>query len=134
VTDAQELPGLLQRASTLLDAAGIIVWLQDPLGHELRPAVSHGYSPAIMSRVQAIPRDANNATAAAFRSGELRLVTGDGLSNGALVVPLITSAGPVGAIAAEIRHGGESNKGVQAVATLIAAQLATLVSVGGTGK
>jgi CHASE3 domain sensor protein len=134
VTEAQELPGLLQRAAALLDAAGIIVWLQDPLGHELRPAVSHGYSPSIMARVQAIPRDANNATAAAFRSGELRTVTGDGFSNGALVVPLVTSAGPVGAMAAEIRHGGEMSKTVHAVATLIAAQLATLVSVGGGGK
>jgi CHASE3 domain sensor protein len=130
VAEAQELPGLLQRAAVLLDASGIIVWLQDPLGVELRPAIGHGYSAQVMARLTAIPREADNATAAAYRAGELRVVEAEPDTPGAVVIPLLTAQGPAGAIAAEIRHGGETRRATQAIATILAAQISTLVSVG----
>jgi hypothetical protein len=130
VAEAQELPGLLQCAAVLLDASGIIVWLQDPSGVELRPAIGHGYSSQVMARLAAIPRDADNATAAAYRAGELRVVEAEPDTHGAVVVPLLTAQGPAGAIAAEIRHGGETRQTTQAIATILAAQISTLVSVG----
>jgi hypothetical protein len=129
VAEAQELPGLLQRAAELLDASGIIVWVQDATGLELRPAISHGYASQVMSRLRAIPRDADNATAAAYRAGELRVVEGDAATPGAVVVPLLTSLGPAGVMAAEIRRGGETSTATQAIATIVAAQISTLVPV-----
>jgi signal transduction protein with GAF and PtsI domain len=75
-----------------------------------------------------IHRDANNAAAAAYRSAEIRTVAGDAITNGALVVPLMTSEGCVGVLSAEMKGGGEKDESSQALATIFAAQLAMLVS------
>lgn len=127
--DAHELPGLLERAARLIDATGFIVWLGDAGGTELRPALAHGYAPQTLARLPAIPRAANNATAAAWRSGEVQVVKTNGMSPGALAVPLLTASGCVGVLAAEIRHGRESSESIRALARLVAAQLAGLVAV-----
>lgn len=127
--DAQELPGLLERAARLIDATGFIVWVGDAAGAELRPALAHGYSPQTLARLPAIPREADNATAAAWRSGEVQIVKTNGMSPGALAVPLLTASGCVGVLAAEIRHGRESSESIRALARLVAAQLASLVGV-----
>ena len=55
-------------------------------------------------------------------------MAGTDLTNGAVVVPLMTPAGCVGVLAAELRHGGERREATRALATIVAAQLATLVS------
>jgi hypothetical protein len=127
--DAEELPGLLERAARLIDATGFIVWVADAGGTELRPALAHGYTSQTLARLPAIPRGADNATAAAWRSGEVQVVKTNGMSPGALAVPLLTAAGCMGVLAAEIRHGRESSDSVRALARLVAAQLATLVSL-----
>jgi hypothetical protein len=57
----------------------------------------------------------------------MEVVGGTKERNGAVVVPVVTVNGCVGAMAAEIRHGAEASPSVQAVATIIAAQLASLV-------
>ncbi|HEX9093986.1 MAG TPA: hypothetical protein VF902_08380, partial [Coriobacteriia bacterium] len=74
-----------------------------------------------------IARDAQNATAAAFRTGLLQTVKSDAVSNGAIAAPLLTPAGCVGVMAAEVRGEGEQHEGKLAAATIVAAQLATLV-------
>jgi hypothetical protein len=127
--DAHELPGLLERAARLIDATGFIVWVGDAGGTELRPALAHGYAPQTLARLPAIPRGADNATAAAWRSGEMQVVKTNGMSPGALAVPLLTASGCVGVLAAEIRHGRESSESIRALARLVAAQLAGLVAV-----
>jgi hypothetical protein len=129
--DAHELPGLLERAARLIDATGFIVWVGDAGGAELRPALAHGYAPQTLARLPAIPRGADNATAAAWRSGEVQVVKTNGMSPGALAVPLLTASGCVGVLAAEIRHGRESSESIRALARLVAAQLAGLVAVPG---
>jgi hypothetical protein len=129
VKDTQEIPALLDRAARLLDAQGIVLWMADPDGRELVPTVTHGYAPAAVSRLWSIPRDADNATAAAFREATVQTVRGDALSNGAIVAPLITPGGCVGVMAAEVRHERERQEPVRAVAAIIAAQLATLIGV-----
>jgi hypothetical protein len=126
--DPQELPALLDRAARLIDASGFIVWVGDPDAGELRPALAHGYTAAALSRLPAIPRDADNATAAAWRGADMQIVQTNGMSRGALVTPLFTPAGCVGVLAAEIRHGRESSEPVRAMARIIAAQIAMLVS------
>jgi cbb3-type cytochrome oxidase subunit 3 len=127
VIDTQELPSLLDRASMLLDARGIILWISDPDGRELNPIVAHGYPAQLVNRLGTIDRDAENATAAAFRTALLQTVKADAESNGAIVAPLVTPAGCVGVMAAELRRDGERDESRLAAAAIVAAQLATLV-------
>ena len=129
VADSRQLPVLLERAAGLLDATGIIVWLADPSQQELRPVLAHGFSPHSLQRLPAIPVDADNATAAAFRHAQVEVVRASGLSPGAVVVPLLAPEGCFGVVAAEVRHGREASESKRALARLIAAQLATLLAV-----
>jgi CHASE3 domain sensor protein len=127
VIDTQALPAILGRAATVLDAPGIVLWIADPDGHELSPVVTHGYSQQMVTRLGTILRDAENATASAFRTSLMQIVDADAVSNGAIAAPLVTPAGCVGVMAAEVRHEGEKDSGKLAAATIVAAQLATLV-------
>jgi hypothetical protein len=128
VLETRQLPGLLERTANIIDASGMIVWIADPISHELRPAMSFGYSEQVMTRMGGIARDANNAAAASYRSAEMRTVSGDGVTNGALVAPLITPDGCIGVLSAEMKGGSERDEAARALAAIFAAQLATLVS------
>jgi hypothetical protein len=128
VAGEDQLPVLLFRASKVLDAAGIIVWVPEPSRESLRPAMSHGYEDKVIARLGRIHRDANNAVAAAFRLTEVRTVSGDASTNGAVAVPLMTSNGCVGVLSAEMKGGSEKDECSQALAAIFAAQLATLVA------
>lgn len=127
VVDTQALPAILERAAAVLDAPGIVLWIADPDGRELSPIVTHGYSQQLVSRLGTILRDAENATASAFRTSLLQTVKTDAVSNGAIAAPLVTPAGCVGVIAAEVRNAGEGDSAKLAIATIVAAQLASLV-------
>ena len=130
VSDIDELRGLVAQASDLIDASGLIVWMSVPGEKDLRPVLSHGYPAEMISRLPPLARTADNAAARGFRSGQLQIVLArPGSSNGAVVAPLLTSAGCVGVVSAEIRGGGESSEGVQALAAIVAAQLATVLPV-----
>jgi hypothetical protein len=126
VGDTRALPAALERAASVLDAAGIVLWIADPDGRELAPIVAHGYPQQLIARLGTIGRDAENATAAAFRTSLLQTVNGDATSNGAIVAPLLAPTGCVGVMAAEMRNGGEQQNAKLAAATIVAAQLATL--------
>ena len=75
-----------------------------------------------------LARDADNATAAAYRDARLEVVRTNGMTNGALVAPLITADGCVGVMAAEVKYGAECKASLQSLARILAAQLAALVS------
>jgi hypothetical protein len=126
VTSVDALPDLLARAAVVLDASGIILWMG--AGEELFAVTAHGYDPKVLTRLGPIGRHANNATAAAWRKGELGTVPGDMVSNGAIVAPMWGVDGCIGVLAAEIRHGRESDPSAAAVTTMFAAQLATIVA------
>jgi CHASE3 domain sensor protein len=128
VDDSRDLPGLLERAAKVIDATGIIVWVAEPSRQAMSPALSHGYESKTVSRMGSIHRDANNAAAAAYRSCEVRTVAGDAYTSGAVIVPLMTSEGCVGVMSAEMRSGAEKDESSQALATIFASQLATLVA------
>jgi hypothetical protein len=128
VGDPLALPRLVGRAAELLNASGLIVWMADPKIGALHPVLSHGYSELALTRIGELAADEDNATAEAFRTGEVRIVEGSGGAHGAIAVPLVTPAGCVGVLAAEIRDGGESSKATQAIAAIVAAQLASLSS------
>jgi hypothetical protein len=126
MTASVELPALLARAAAVLDAAGVIIWMS--AGEELFAVTAHGYDPRVISRLGPIGRNADNATAACWRSGELKTFAGDIISNGAIVAPMFGPDTCVGVLAAEVRHGRESDADARAVAAMFAAQLATVVA------
>jgi GAF domain-containing protein len=128
VKESGELAGLLARAADLLDASGIVLWIVGPDGAALRPAASHGYSDHALARMRTLSGRSENAVSVAFRTGRLEVVRGGADKPGAIVAPIVTPGGCVGAVAAEIRHGAEASPSVQAVATIVAAQLASLVA------
>ncbi len=129
VLDASDLPGLMLRLAGVLGSPGLIVWVADRSGQVLMPLLTHGYPAAAVARIGSLPTSAENATAMAWRTGAVQIVPG------ALVAPIVTSDGCVGALAAELPEGSESRADVRALATIFAAQLAMFVtalpSVGG---
>jgi GAF domain len=128
VTEGHQLPNLLERAAKVLDASGIIVWVADPSRQTLTPAIAYGYEDKVVARMGNIHRDANNAAAAAYRSAEVRTVAGDSCTKGAVIIPLMTSDGCVGVLSAEMKGGSEKDESSQALATIFASQLATIVA------
>jgi len=125
--DTRALPPALERAARLLDASGLVIWVADPDGRELLPVMAHGYPQNLISRLGSMSRDAENVTAAAFRTGLVQTVKADQISHGAIAAPLMTPAGPVGVMAAEVLNNGERREATRAAAAIVAAQLATLM-------
>lgn len=126
VTDTARLSDLLGRAASILDASGLILWMS--AGEQLFPVFGHGYPPETLARFGPIARGTNNAAATAWRSGRLTTVAGDETSNGAVVAPMFGPDACIGVLAVEIRQGLEEDLTTQAVTTMIAAQLATVVA------
>ena len=127
VIDTRSLPAALARAASLLNASGLVIWVADPDGRELAPVIAHGYPQHLLSRMGTIPRDAENATASAYRTGLVQIVTADDISPGAIAAPLLSPSGPLGVMAAELLHDGERRDATRAAATIVAAQLSTLM-------
>ena len=132
ISDAAALPDALARAAAVLDARGIIVWMG--AGEELFATLAYGYDDRFVARLGPIPRNAENATADAWRSGQMRTVASDVVSHGALATPLSGVSGCVGVFAAEVRHGREGDPSTRAVAAMIAAQLSSIVSAWPAGS
>lgn len=124
VTETAALSDILARAAGVLDASGLVVWIAH--GDELYAVSAFGYDARVLARLGAISRDADNATAAAWRTGQLQTVRADSIANGAIVAPMIGPTACLGVLAVEIRHGRESEAPVQAVTSMMAAQLATV--------
>jgi hypothetical protein len=123
VQDLGDLKQLIARAAALTDASGVVVWLGNSQGGDLRPVLTHGYSPAVVTRLAPVSRSANNAAAAAYRSGTLQVVPSQPFSSGAIVAPILGPEGCIGALSAEFR-GAEASEPVQAFAAIVAAHLA----------
>jgi hypothetical protein len=128
VVDRNEIQQLLQEAAHELNAIGIIVWTWDTIGDELRPALVHGYSSRVLAQLPPVRRDADNVTAAAFRSGQTCEMKGSSDTSGALVVPLLTAEGCAGVLALELNPGAAHTRSNRAVATILAAVLGQLVT------
>lgn len=126
VESPDEIRPLLQEAARILDAPGLILWLWDATAAGLRPALAYGYSDKVLVQVPTVGRDADNATAAAFRSAQPCVMKGDDRTSGALVVPLLARGGCTGVLAIELPNGTEQSVSVRAVATIIGALLAQL--------
>jgi cytoskeletal protein RodZ len=127
IDNTRDVAPLLQELARVIEAVGLIVWVWDPQSAALTPALPHGYSDEVLAQLPNLPRDARNATAAAFRSAQTCVVSGGDVASDALVVPLLTGTGCAGVLAIELRHGGARRESVQALATIFAAQMARVV-------
>ena len=130
VDNTTQMQPLLRDAATIVEAKGLIVWIWDAIAAELRPALAHGYPNKVLAQLPGLGREADNVTAAAFRTGETLAFAGGGSS--ALAVPLLTPSSCAGVLAIELPRGREESPAVRAVATFVAAMLAQLV--GGAGS
>jgi hypothetical protein len=128
VDNIDEMQPILAEAVRILDAVGLIVWVWDAPASELRPALASGYSDKMLAQLPTVKRDADNPTAAAFRSQRTFEINGTGHTRGALVIPLLTPAGCAGVLALELRQGLEATTTFsRATATIFAALVAQLV-------
>ena len=134
VVEPCEATVLLGEAARILDASGIIVWVADASASELTPALAYGYSDTVLAHIPPVGRDANNATAAAFRSAQACTVQGNDRGPGALVVPMMTPAGCGGVLAVELQHGAEHLESTRALLTIFAAQLARVPDMFGAAE
>jgi len=124
--DVRDATPTLQEAARILDALGLIVWLWDPQTAELSPAATHGYSDRVLAQLPRVRRDADNATAAAFRSAQTCVVKGSNFASDALVVPLQTPGGCAGVLTVELPHGCAQRESIRALVVIFASQLASL--------
>ncbi len=127
VKDADQLREAIGRAARLLDASGVIVWVTDAAGKSLKPLLTYGYPEEALRRIPTLPRDQDNATAAAWRDAVTQFVDATDTAPGAIAVPLLVPQGCIGVLAAEIRHGRETDTATRALAQIVAAQLAVLI-------
>ena len=114
----------------MLEAKGVVLWVADEGGNWLTPSVTHGYPDKVVSKLGPLQIDSDNVTSLAFRSLKPQVMTSltPGASS-AIAAPLVTSAGCVGVLAAELRQN-KPGPDVMPVASIIAAQLAALVVPG----
>ena len=125
VSTTEALPDLLARSAAVLDASGLILWVS--VGNRLLPVLGHGYPADAISHLGPVERTDGNAAATAWRTGERVTVGGTQGKAGAIVVPLLGVDVCLGVLACEVPSGREHDPFTQAIAALIAAQLATVV-------
>jgi hypothetical protein len=128
VLDSRDVPSLVERAATVLQAKGVVLWVADSAGAILRPSITHGYPEKVLARLGPLQIDGDNVTSLAFRS--MRPQTMSGAAPGApaaLAVPLLTSSGCVGVLAAEVKQEKPAGE-IMPVARIIAAQFAALIA------
>lgn len=125
---AKEVQPLLQEVATMLDASGLIVWLWNSTSAVLRPALVHGYSAGVVARLPAVTREDDNPTASSFRGRQVREIEAGNGTCGALVLPLLLRAKCIGVLAIELQPGARLTESARAVATILAAAIAQLVS------
>lgn len=125
VSEADDLEPLLARATTLLGAKGLVVWLLTDQAQGLAPAFAYGYDAVRMARMGAVALNADNLTASAFRSGAPATSPATSDRAAAVAVPIVTTNGPAGVLAAEVRPEADIDQAV-ALAAVVAAQMANL--------
>lgn len=126
LTDVGALSGALERASDVIGAKGLIVWVASNDGGSLSPVATHGFDSRVVARIGTIARDSANLTGAAFRENTPKVSTATDSAAAALAVSMCGPSGPVGVLSAELRAGRSADDACVALATIFAAQLATL--------
>jgi len=128
VMDSGEVPVLLDRAASVLDARGIVLWAIDSDGARLHPTICHGYPEKVVRKLRPLQIDADNVTSLAFRSNQPQTINGaSSADSAAIAVPLMSGSGCVGVLAAELRHN-RPPADLMPVARILGAQFSTLIA------
>lgn len=134
VMDGRDVPALVERTATVLDAKGVIIWVADTEGRELRPTLTHGYTDKVIERLGTLPVESDNVTSLAYRSMRPQTMNGAGPgTTGAVAVPLMTASGCVGVLAAEVRHSKPAAEMIS-LAKILAAQFSSIVTPADTAE
>jgi len=128
LADIGALSGPLARASDLLGAKGLIVWVTSNDGSALSPVSTHGFDARIVDRIGTIDRASANLTAEALRENAPRVSAATTTAGAAIAVPMSGPTGPVGVLSAELHAGKAADEASVAIASIFAAQLATLTA------
>lgn len=128
LADTGALSGALDRAAAALNASGVIIWITSNDGNTLSPVASHGFDQKLVTRIGRIPCDSANLTAAAFRENVPRVSAATATAPAALAVTLCGPTGPVGVLSVELKPDVPADDARVALATIFAAQLATLAN------
>lgn len=126
LSDPGALQGSLARVSSLLDATGLIVWIASNDGTTLSPVATHGFDASLVARIGKVRRDSANLTAAAFRDNTPKISGPTETAPAALAVAMCGPSGPAGVLSVELKAGQSVDEAKVALASIIAAQLATL--------
>lgn len=126
LSDFGALTGTLARVADVLGASGVIVWVASNDGSKLSPVATYGFDPRMVARIGTIARESANLTAAAFRENSARVSPAGGSTPSALAISMCGPTGPLGVLSAELRAGQNADEACVALATIFAAQLATL--------
>jgi len=126
LSDRGALQGTLARVSALLDATGLIVWVASNDGTSLSPVATHGFDATLVARIGKVPRDGANLTAAAFRDNAPKISAPTATAPAALAVAMCGPSGAAGVLSVELKPGQSVDEAKVALASIIAAQLATL--------
>lgn len=126
--DSGDLEGLMERAARVLYAKGLVLWMVDADGRQLRPTLAHGYSDRVLARLGPLEVSDDNVTSMAFRTLQpQRMRSPERGGAGAVAVPLINANGGVGVLSAEMKSATPDDQ-MMAVARIVAAQLSSIVS------
>jgi hypothetical protein len=123
---AAALDTLIERAATVLEATGIVVWLKGR-HDELVPALAYGYGPHALARIGVLPLADDTLTTRAWQAGELQAIAGHGRTRAALAAPMFQGAQPTGVFAVEL-SAREASADTRALAGILAAQFAGAVT------
>ena len=126
LSDVGALSGALERAADVLGASGVIVWVASNDGGTLSPVATHGFDARLVARIGKVGRESSNLTAMAFRENAARVSAATASTPSAVAVAMCGPSGPVGVLSAELRAGRHADDACVALATIFAAQLATL--------
>jgi hypothetical protein len=126
LADPGALQGALERVDRVMHATGLIIWVASNDGSSLTPVATHGFDPKLVTRIGRIARDSANLTAAAFRENAPKVSAPSATAPAALAVPMCGPSGPAGVLSIELKAGQVVAEADVALATILAAQLATL--------
>lgn len=127
VMHAEEVPALLERTATILDARGVVLWAADETGVLLTPSAAHGLSERVLKTLRSVQVNADNVTSLAFRSLQPQALNGASVNDpAAIAIPLLTAGGCVGVMSAELRHN-RPPADLLPLAKIIGAQFSTLI-------
>lgn len=127
ISDGAKLPGVLDAVRPTLGARGLAVWLADAPGDTLSIAASSGYDPRIVERFPVLSTLDDTPTSQAFAKVAPVRTPPRTTQPAAVAVPIVGARGTTGVLSFEMANGRDASTEVVAAATIVAAQLASLL-------